>query len=267
MTRLIETDVRALTAQLAGFEAGLREVAGIGLADAGRLAWDEAGDRPRLRGVRMAAVPVSQGEGFIPGFCECVAAILSFLGADAFVTGLPDVRGLQEAADAGAELVFVADDSRFIALNLRSGACADDDPCTARAYVAALESAAGGRAGRAVAVLGHGPVGRHATARLLERGADVIVVEPDEARAAQAVAQGACVRPLAEALAAAELLFDATPAADVVDVDWVRSGSVAGVPGMPSAFTAAAQQALGGRHIHEPLALGVAAMAVDALRR
>ena len=41
--------------------------------------------------------------------------------------------------------------------------------------------------------------------------------------------------------------------------------TIAAVPGMPSAFTAAAQEALGVRHIHEPLAIGVAVMAARAL--
>jgi 3-methylornithyl-N6-L-lysine dehydrogenase len=267
VTRLVEDDVRELMAELAGLDARLRGVAGIGLAECARRAWDQPAGRPVLEGVRMAAVPISQGEGFIPGFSQCTAAILRFLGADAFVTDLPDVRGLQQAADAEAELVFVADDRRFVALNIRSGACADDDPCTARAYVAALEAAAGGLGGRDVALLGYGIIGRHAAARLVQRGARVLVVEPDPAHGAAAAEEGYRVLAPADALAATDLLFDATPAGDIVGASWVTSAGIAAVPGMPSAFTAEAQALLGERHIHEPLALGVAAMAVDALRR
>ncbi len=40
---------------------------------------------------------MSTGEGFIPGFSECVVAILSHLGCDAWVTTQPDVRGIQGA--------------------------------------------------------------------------------------------------------------------------------------------------------------------------
>ncbi len=267
MTRLVEDDVRRLTAGLVEFDASLRRTAGIGIAEAARRAWDQPRDTPSLDGVRMAAVPISQGEGFIPGFCQCVEAILCFLGADAWTTELPDVRGLQQAAEAGAEVVFLADDHRFVALNVRSGACADDDPCTARAYVAALEAAAGALAGRPVALLGYGVVGRHAAARLAERGAEVLLVEPDAGRAAEAAGQGVRVLALADALEAADLLFDACPTPDVVDAGWVTPGSIAAVAGIPSAFTAAAREALGERHIHEPLALGVAAMAIDSLRR
>jgi len=41
--------------------------------------------------------------------------------------------------------------------------------------------------------------------------------------------------------------------------------TIAAVPGLPSAFTPAAQELLGARHIHEPLAIGVAVMAARAL--
>jgi pyrrolysine biosynthesis protein PylD len=266
MTRLTEDDVRSLTSHLEEFDAGLRSVAGVGLRDVALRACGLSATTPLLAGARIAAVPVSTGLGFIPYFSQCVAGILAHLGCGAFVTELPDVKGLQEAAGAGAQVVFLADDERFIALNLRSGACADDDPCTAHGYVAALEAAAGGLAGRLVLLLGLGPVGRAAARRLCERGACLLVVEPDGERAAAAAArQPMQVVKLAHGLAAASLAFDATPGADLVDVGWVTPGSIAAVPGVPSAFTAAAQAALGPRHIHEPLAIGVATMAVEAL--
>lgn len=264
MTRLVESDVRVLSTRLPELEESLRRVAGIGLSDLGRRAWDQQ-DEPILAGVRMAAVPISQGEGLIAGFSECVVAVLAALGCQSWVTEAPDVAGLQEAAERGAEVVFLADDARFIALNIRGGVCADNDSCTARGYVAALEAAAGGLRGKPVALLGYGPVGRAAAARLVERGGLPVVVECEPSRAAQAAADGLSVQDLHDALASAELLFDATPTPDIIDVDWVRPGRVAAAPGLPPALTPAARRALGDRHIHEPLAIGVAAMAVAAL--
>ena len=279
MTRLTEHDVRRLSERLGEFEQSLRRVTGCGLlqiaaqaADAGpgaatRLAGAGPGAAARLAGARLAVVPISAGQGFIPGFAECVAAILSHLGADAFVTPEPDMRGLQAAADGGAQAVFAADDQRFIALNIRTGACVDDDPATAAGFVAALAAAAGGLAGRPVLVLGLGPVGRAAVARLRHLDADVLAVERDQARSDAAAAAGLDFRlvTLDEGLASCRLVVDATPSPDLVDASWVTEQSVAAVPGLPSAFTAAAQAALGDRHIHEPLALGVAVMAVQVL--
>lgn len=266
MTRLTEDDVRGLAARLPEFDAGLLTVAGVDLRMLALRACDLDDARSTLAGARIAAVPVSSGLGFIPYFSQCVEVILRHIGCDAFVTAQPDVKGLQEAADRGAEVLFVADDDRFVALNMRSGVCADDDPCTANGYATALEAAAGGLSGRPALVLGLGPVGRAASRRLSERGARVLAVEPDEARAASAVADyGVTIVSLNEGLDATGLVFDATPVADLIDADRIAAGSIAAVPAVPSGFTAAAQTKLGARHIHEPLAVGVAVMAVEAL--
>ena len=218
-------------------------------------------------GVRVAAVPISQGEGFIPGFCACVAAILVHLGCAARVTDLPDVRGLQQAADGGDEVVFVADDHRFIALNIRSGACADDDPATADGYATALAAAAGGLDGRPVLLLGLGPVGRAAGRRLAALGAALVVAEPDDAVAARAAGEGLAFErvDLAAGLARCDLVYDATPAAGIVGARDLRPGAIVAAPGVPPALDADARAALGPRHIHEPLAIGVAVMAARAL--
>lgn len=70
---------------------------------------------------------------------------------------------------------------------------------------------------------------------------------------------------LKNGLDATGAIFDAAPIADVVDEDRITAGSIAAVPAVPSGLTAAAQAALVARHIHEPLAVGVAVMAVEAL--
>ena len=267
MTRLTETDVTALTRDLDAFEDRLRDVTGFGLRG---IALRSATDEARcvlLHGARIAAVPMSSGQGFIPGFSECVVAILSHLGCDAWATTQPDVRGIQAGVAAGADVLFLADDHRFIALNVAGGCSVDDDPATADGYVTALQAAAGGLPERRVLLLGLGPVGRAAARRLVSRGATVLVVEPDEERLAAALEVGLKVEPveLATGLECCDLIFDASPAAGIIDAADIRPEAIAAVPGLPSAFTPAAQEALGVRHIHEPLAIGVAVMAVRAL--
>ena len=267
MTRLTTDDVRALSDRLSEFEAGLRDLTGLGLRE---LAMNTVADPPvcvPLHGTRIAVVPITSGEGVIGGFSDCVAAILRHLGSDAWVTAQPDVRGIQEAYSGAAEVLFVADDHRFIAVNTRKGLCVDDDPATADGYVTALEAAAGSLFSRSVLLLGLGPVGRAAARRLVRRGAKVEVVEPDQARLQAALDVGLKMRPvaLAEGLARCDLIFDATPSAGFIDAGDVSSITIAAVPGLPSAFTPAAQAALGTRHIHEPLAIGVVVMAARAL--
>jgi 3-methylornithyl-N6-L-lysine dehydrogenase len=267
VTRLTTEDVEALTDSLREFEAGLRDLTGLGLRE---LAMSTVAHPPAcvpLHGARVAVVPITSGEGVIGGFSDCVVAILRHLGCDAWVTAQPDVRGIQDAYSGAAEVVFVADDFRFIALNTRNGRCVDDDPATADGYVTALEAAAGSLFGRRVLLLGLGPVGRAAARRLVSRGAVVEVVEPDDARLHAALDVGLKMQPvtLADGLARCDLVFDATPSAGFIDAGDVSSGTIAAVPGLPSAFTPAAQAVLGARHVHEPLAIGVAVMVARAL--
>ena len=80
---------------------------------------DEAAEL--LRDAPVAALPISAGQGFISRFSESVASICRHVGCDAWVTPHPDVAGLAEAAEAGARLVFAADEERFIALNITTG--------------------------------------------------------------------------------------------------------------------------------------------------
>ena len=119
-----------------------------------------------------------------PASAECVAAILGHLGCDAWVTAQPDVRGWQAAVAGGAEVIFAADDYRFVALNIRTGVCVDDDPATADGFVAALDAAAGGVGGRNVLVLGLGPVGRAAAAPAAARAPPCWPPSADAARVA-----------------------------------------------------------------------------------
>jgi pyrrolysine biosynthesis protein PylD len=267
MTRLTEHDVRTLTASLEQFEARLEQASGLMLRDiATRTAADEPVCVP-LFGARIAAVPLTAGKGVIGGFTTCVVAVLRHLGCDAWETEQADVRGIQEAAYDGARVLFLADDHRFVALSLTDGRCIDDDPATADGYVAALEAAADGLQGREVVLLGLGPVGRAAARRLIVAGARVLAVEPDAERLSTALSAGLRLEPvsLADGLARSELVVDASPAADLIDASAVTPGMLAAVPGIPSAFTAAARDALGVRHIHEPLAIGVTVMAARAL--
>lgn len=267
MTRLTETDVTTLTAELDAVEDRLRQATGLGLRDLALRTVVDGERCVQLHGARVAAVPMASGQGVIPGFSACVVATLLHLGCDAWATTMPDVRGIQAAVAGGAQVLFLADDHRFIALNVTTGCSVDNDQATADGYVTALDAAAGRIESREVLVLGLGPVGRAAVRRLSARGARALVAEPDAERveAAREVGLSFEAVSLADGLARCHLVFDASPAAGIIDAADVRPGTVAAVPGMPSAFTPAAQELLGVSHLHEPLAVGVAVMAARAL--
>jgi pyrrolysine biosynthesis protein PylD len=102
------------------------------------------------------------GEGILHGFAEAVRDIIKHLGYEAFVPELVDMAGLAAAIDMGADVVFMADDARFIAVNLSTRHIVDNAEATGRGYGAAVEKLADGISDRAVLVIGAGQVGTSA---------------------------------------------------------------------------------------------------------
>jgi pyrrolysine biosynthesis protein PylD len=299
MTRLTGADIRVIDAQfLACYDRGLREATGLTLFGlACRAAGLKEAEARRLTDGAMAAVvPMDCGQGLIPGFAESVQAILTHLGCRARITGHGEVAGLAEAVEGGCDLVFTADDYRFVTLDLRRRRVVDNAAATAHGFVAALECIAegpeegaeglrqeaegprqgvGGLAGREVLVIGCGEVGAAACRRLLELGARVCLydIKADRARALVAAARevGAAgqvsVEPeLAGALRRHGLVFEASPAAGIMPAEALRPDSVVAAPGVPLGLTPEAATALGPRLIHDPLQTGVATMLMEALR-
>ncbi len=271
MTRLVEDDVRALTARLDQVERALVSLTGCDLVALAARACGvgEGVARDALAHAAVAAVPITSGEGLIPGFVECVAAICAHLGCRARVTAATDVAGFAEALTGGDDLVFAADDRRFLALRLGTPRGGRRRPL----HGARLRSGprCGGRAGRLrrQARAGDRPrSGRPRRRRTPRRARRPRAGLRDRRRPPgrrHELAAGQRRSSLADGLARSRLVLDATPAPDLIDADWVGSDGVVCSPGLPPGVTAAAARALGERLVHEPLALGVAAMAVEAL--
>jgi pyrrolysine biosynthesis protein PylD len=139
--------------------------------------------------------------------------------------------------------------------------------------VAGLDLMAGGLEARAVLVLGCGPVGRWSVEALLAHRAQVCVVDrvPEKtgelARWAQAAFQRTItVSPDADqALSTHDLIVDASNAADVIHARHITADTRVAAPGMPCGIERHAREKLAGRLLHDPLQIGVAAMACEAV--
>jgi pyrrolysine biosynthesis protein PylD len=226
-----------------------------------------------VSGMTAAVVPVTSGQGLITGFCGAVRSILDHIGLSAFVSRRADASGILEAFQARVDLVFFADDRRFVALNLPQSSVVDNAEATGRGFAAGLDLMAGGVKGRAVLVLGCGPVGRGAALELQRRGARVSVCDRRHRRSrelAGALAAGGgqggqVVESLSDCRGKFRLWLEATSSAGVIDADLLEDGSLIAAPGMPLGLTAAAAARAAGRLLHDPLELGTVTMAVLAL--
>lgn len=229
------------------------------------LALEAVGVRPEelvLEDYLAAAVPVTSGQGATTGFTESVCAIVEHLGMRSMLTRRTDVAGLSDALAAKADIVFMADDEEFVALNVRSGRCADNTRSTALGYFTALRRAAGPLAGREVLLIGAGRVGTRAAELLEAERAVVTVVDVDASRAEALRRRHRDFRTCADlerAVRNSALIFNASPAR--IPGAWIQEGAVVTSPGMPFSFD---QEGLAKMRtlVHDPLQIGVSVMAV-----
>jgi pyrrolysine biosynthesis protein PylD len=215
---------------------------------------------------------VSSGYGVIDGFSSTVAAIISYLGFNSFVTASRDVAGIAQGIEEGADVLMLADDNKFVALAPASRLVVDNTVATARGFVAGLELMKGGITGESVLVLGCGPVGVHAAEALIDRGAGVVLCDKNRERAAAALEEvvqstGGQVRLVDDSRTAIEryeLIFDATNEGDFIEPSHLTSRAMVAAPGMPCALNAEALEKHRDRVIHDALEIGTATMAVQA---
>ncbi|MBW2368159.1 MAG: 3-methylornithyl-N6-L-lysine dehydrogenase PylD [Deltaproteobacteria bacterium] len=275
MTRLKTDDISDIAANLDTYDSVLLEKTGRTLM---QLACDSAGVKEieaaqRIVGCRAAVVPMTCGEGVIAGFPEAVAAICIHLGFQGAVTETVDATGVAEAVEKQNEIVLMADDHRFVAINLRTRRVSDNVVATGRGFAVGLALMSNGVEGKQVLVLGLGPVGRSAAWELISRGAQLTLFDIDQNKCRTAVltlqkASNKVVyaaSDLTEALSNHSFILDATPVPDVINSNYIFPETIVSAPGVPLGLTREAQRKISKRLLHDPLQIGVASMLLDAI--
>ncbi len=274
MTRLEDRDIDHIARQLDEYDAHLKRVTTASLRQIACTAAgvDEAMIVDIQNRIRVAAVPISSGLGVIDGFCDAVAAIVSFLGFDTFVTEEDDVAGIGNGIENGADIFLLADDDRFLAIAPERRLVVDNSRATALGFVTALEMTKGGLAGKPVLVLGCGPVGVAAAMALVDRGADVALCDIQRDRAHAALEEIEQYEPGSvrledtpqSAIVCYEIIYDATNMGNFIEPEHLTQRTIVAAPGVPCALTADAMEEHRDRIIHDALEIGTATMAVQA---
>lgn len=262
MTRLTPEMISAVPESMASRDARLKKDLGLSMKGLAAMAVGVQEDDIDLTRFKAAVVPVTSGKGVTSGFCPSVSAITEHLGMRSFVTNGTDVAGLAEALAERSDIVFMADDSEFIALNVKTSRYADNTRSTAMAYFTAMKHSLGGVGGQDVLVIGAGRVGSCVVELLVRDGARVKVAEADPARTRaihSRFPQISVCNDLESCVRQADNFINASPAR--IPGNWIRQGAVVSSPGMPYSFDAEGEQKMRVL-VHDPLQLGVAVMAV-----
>jgi pyrrolysine biosynthesis protein PylD len=269
MTRLSGKIVAPIIAKLDLYDSELHKKTGKNLRQiaAESVGADEAEIDKTASSVLTAVIPITADGGIIEGFGDTVRAIISHIGFDSFVTKSKDVSGLAESVEEGAEVVFLSDDSRFIAVNLKKCFVADNAESTGRGFATALKLMAKDLTGRKVLVIGAGRVGRSAIIRLKEYNASVAVYDIDLSKAENAaeVCGAAIEKDLNKAFQDYRLIVDASPAKAVLKAEYITPSTLIAACGMPMILDTEAYKLAEERLIHDPLQIGVATMLLSAV--
>lgn len=275
MTRLTPFDVSGIGDQLQSYDSELLAKTGrslIGIACHAIGAEEERVQRD-LDSLKTAVVPITSGEGCIAGFSESVCMIAAHLGCQAFVTSQTDVFGLGEAVEKQSEVILLADDISYLAVNLKRHLMVDNDQATAQGFVSGLDLMSGGVAGKECLVVGCGPVGVKAAWHLLRRKASISLFDLDPVKTEVAVDRLSIAgsekirvpQSLEEALEYSQLIFDATNSAEVIPARSITPIMFIAAPGMPLGVSPQGLEKAGSRILHDPLQIGTATMLVKSV--
>lgn len=265
MTRLREQDICEISNMLKDYDKRLLSETSACLRNIALRAAGFPEDKKTLDPAKKTAVvPITSGQGIIRGFSKTVCDILGYLGADAFVTQEMDVMGLSQAVDMGAEIIFLADDRTFSAINRKKGKTADNGEFTGRGYAAALDFMCGGVRGQNALIIGAGPVGCGAAHYLAAKGAVVHIFDQNRERSEQlrSAMRGITVeKSLSEAFGKGiNLVVEATPSPSVIEGPMLNGTEFIAAPGIPLGLTEEAVKKENGRIVHDALEIGVASM-------
>lgn len=263
MTRLTTEWICNMEKELPQWAEKLERQSKMSLLNLASLGGDVSRGRVKSASWRLhvAVVPVTSGLGVINTFCQQVAAIIRHMGFDVFVTEATDVSGIYEATQKGAGLIFMADDTYFLAMNFNKNLVVENSDATARGFVAALEGAAGGLRDKEVLVLGGGRVGKAALSFLRCRGADGIVYDHNCDVLQQLQSEGWRTTKQVERIKEYPLVVDCTfSEGGWLKKDMLHPDVIFASPAVPLSLDEEAISVLGDRVIHDLLQLGVITM-------
>lgn len=272
LTRLKHSDIKLISSQLKKYDQELQIRTGRTLFGIACHCYgvNEAEIRILAQALSCVVVPITSGEGIISDFSTTVCAILQFLGFPAQVAEKSDTSGIALAYEKDAGAIFMADDFRFVGLNLRTRFVADNAAATGRIFGAALDLMANGLEGKDVLVFGCGPVGTAAIRSLFSYKAKVAVHDPSSSAVASLQklfqnTQEIVVENDAAVAGKYKYIIDAAPASSIIPDSLIAEDTFIAAPGVPLGVSAKGCEILSDRLIHDKLELGVAAMAVSLL--
>jgi len=277
MTRLRTEDIKHISQELKEYDQELLKKTGSTLKGIAlhAIGLPDHEFKEIIKSFNICVVPLTCGQGIINCFSATVSAIISHLGFHSLVARNADAAGIAEAFEKKSDIIFLADDDRFVAINVHTKHVSDNNEMTAKGFVAGLDLMAGSLNGEKALVIGCGPLGSYVAKALVKMGVLVSVcdIHPQRTSTLQ--------KEIADELKTIieidnswhsppgkyRYMIDATPSADFIDVSVITPDTYVAVPGFPSGLSSEARKKISNRYLRDPLQIGVATMVIDACKQ
>ena len=276
MTRLKNSDICDIPSNLESYNRELITKTGQSLLGIACHACgvEELKIKQRLDSFCIHVVPVTTGLGVISNFSETVCVILKFLGFIARVSDKPDTSGIAFAFENKAGAIMMADDNRFVGINLNTRSVVDNSEMTGQVFASAMDLMADGIKGKDVLVIGCGAVGESAARKLLAFNARISLTDINYS-AAQSLAKKLSRSEQTDKISVLKqednvltykYIIEATPSENTIPDSLLSELKAVAAPGVPLGIPEKGCKTLNDHLVHDKLELGVAAMAVSLLK-
>ena len=223
-------------------------------------------------GILVAAVPVTQGEGIIGSFSESVAAIVKSMGFHTCVPEETDVDGIYSAVLMDADVIYMADDTRYLAFSRDNGSFGENDYATALGYImvlrAMMRKAGTDISKEKVLVIGNGRVGEEAVQILLNHEVDFDMYDkdPKAVEAFRDLETGKYVLAGPEEIKNYRFILDYTNEGEWLKDEYLAEDVIYASPGIPLSLDEKAAERLQNTAVYDNLEIGTAMMLGEILK-
>ena len=220
----------------------------------------------------VAAVPVTQGEGIIGSFSESVAAIVKSMGFRTYVPEETDVDGIYSSILMDADIIYMADDNRYLAFSRDNGSFGENNYSTALGFImvmrAMMKRAGTDISNEKLLVIGNGLVGEEAVQILLNHGIDFDMYDkdPKAVEAFKELETGKYVLGSADEIKNYKYILDFTNEGEWLRDEMLGEDVIYASPGVPLSLDEKASDRLQNTAVYDNLEIGTAMMLGEILK-
>ena len=274
MTRLKTEWIEHMLTDMNKYNEDLRRKTGFDLPGLVMSTFGISSERyeRHTRELLIAAVPVTQGEGIIGSFSESVAAIIKSMGFRTYVPEETDTDGIYSAILMDAGVIFMADDTRYLAFSRDNGSFGENNYATALGYIMALRAMMRKQgtdiSKEKILVIGYGLVGEEAVQILDNHSIDFDLYDKDDkaADSFRNLNTGRYILNSSDEIKNYKYILDFTNEGGWLRDEMLSDDVIYASPGVPLSLTEKAAERLQNTAVYDNLEIGTVMMLGEILK-